>query len=249
MIPFKARKNIIPVITMTGLLAAASCGAWANGGRFDGIVVGVTDGDTVTVLDTAKKQHTIRLAFIDAPETNCHAKTPGRRDDSCVESTQPFGKASKKYLSDMIYRQDVRVEVLPGSTYGREIGVVYTMRNGREINANYEQVKAGMAWFYRHYAIKQMNHGEFTAFGEAETLARGAHTGLWSDPYPVAPWDYRHGTEGGGARLRGKMGDDARSATNAVMDNASTMMEAGKQLLAAEAAHELTGRARAKMRF
>ncbi len=33
-----------------------------------GHVVGVTDGDTITVLDAAKVQHKIRVAGIDAPE-------------------------------------------------------------------------------------------------------------------------------------------------------------------------------------
>lgn len=240
MIPFRGKRSIIPVVTLTGLLAAASCGAWAQGGQFTGMVVGVTDGDTITVLDQLKKQHTVRLAFIDAPETSCHAKTPGPRDDVCVESSQPFGKASKKALSNLVYQHDVRVEVLPGSTYGREIGVVYALRNGREINANYEQIRSGMAWFYRHYAKKQMTHGEFTAWGEAETLARGAHAGLWSDPNPVAPWDHRRGAEGAGVSLQGKMGADAKSATDAVMQDASKLAEVGKDLL---------GRARTRMGF
>jgi len=32
-------------------------------------VVGVSDGDTITVLDDSKFQHKVRIAGIDAPET------------------------------------------------------------------------------------------------------------------------------------------------------------------------------------
>jgi endonuclease YncB( thermonuclease family) len=35
---------------------------------FDAHVVAISDGDTITVLDSAKAQHKIRLAGIDAPD-------------------------------------------------------------------------------------------------------------------------------------------------------------------------------------
>ena len=43
---------------------AVSCHAASIEGR----VVGVADGDTITVLDADKSRHKIRLAGIDAPE-------------------------------------------------------------------------------------------------------------------------------------------------------------------------------------
>ena len=56
-----------------------------------GRVVGVLDGDTITVLDAGKQQHRIRLAFIDAPE-----------------KSQPFGNASKRSLSALTIGQEVK---------------------------------------------------------------------------------------------------------------------------------------------
>ncbi len=58
-----------------------------------GRVVGVADGDTVTVLATNHQQHKIRLAGIDAPE-----------------KTQPFGTRSKQDLSDLVFNKEVRVD-------------------------------------------------------------------------------------------------------------------------------------------
>ena len=47
------------------LLVASSSFAATLIGR----VVGVNDGDTITILDADKVQHKIRLAGIDAPDT------------------------------------------------------------------------------------------------------------------------------------------------------------------------------------
>jgi endonuclease YncB( thermonuclease family) len=194
-------------ITAAILLTAASTGVWADGGQFAGRVVGVTDGDTVTVLDTMNRQHEIRLAYIDAPETTCHARKPSASDDNCVDRGQPFAKAAKKALSKMIYQQDVVVDVIPGSSYGREIGSIFTrdaynayLRSrssaSEEMNpldsVNFIQVESGMAWFYRHYASHQLNVETFTVFSAAEKAAVGKSSGLWSQKNPEAPWDYRH---------------------------------------------------------
>lgn len=186
------------------LMLAASSGVWANGGQFSGVVVGVTDGDTMTVLDTKMKSHTVRLAYIDSPETTCHMPKPSYQDDRCVDRGQDFAKAAKKSLSAMVYKKDVTVDVLPGSSYGREIGVVRTISRGVELNVNLAQIDAGMAWFYRHYAITQLSSSEFNKYGNAEQSARRSGRGLWSHANPVAPWDYRsnrspenHASQGG----------------------------------------------------
>jgi endonuclease YncB( thermonuclease family) len=190
------RFNPVPV-SLAVMLTAASTGVWAEGGSFVGRVVGVTDGDTITVLDRGNSQHTIRMAYIDAPETTCHANKPSAYDDACIDHGQPFAKASKKALSNMVYAQEVSVSVLPGSSYGREIGTVYVYNHGNLLNVNYEMVKSGMAWFYRYYAKKQLGSSDFEAFSQAESHAQATGMGLWKDKNPTPPWDYRHENKGG----------------------------------------------------
>lgn len=138
-----------------------------------GKCVGVHDGDTITVLDADKVQHKIRFALIDAPETK-----------------QAFGERSKQSLSSMVYSKMVRVAVKETDHYNREVGVVYV----DNLEVNLEQVKRGMAMVYRQYAKDQ--HA-YAAYYTAEEQAKSSRTGLWSDPNPVPPWDFRHGTQQG----------------------------------------------------
>lgn len=129
-----------------------------------GRIVGVSDGDTVTLLTAEKKQVKIRLYGIDAPESH-----------------QAFGQASKKALSDLVFGKDIEAEVKATDRYGRTVGV---LRLGR-VNINEAQVEAGMAWWYRAYA-----KGE-TRFEELESAARKRRIGLWQDADPVPPWEFR----------------------------------------------------------
>jgi micrococcal nuclease len=129
-----------------------------------GKVVGVSDGDTITVLDSANMPHKIRLNQIDAPEKR-----------------QDFGQRSKQSLSDLVFGRNVQVDVSTRDRYGREIGQVLV--NGTD--ANLEQVKRGLAWVYRRYAKDR-------AYFAAEEAARAIRIGLWSQPNPTPPWEFRH---------------------------------------------------------
>src|SRR5215475_14768406 len=93
-----------------------------------GKVVGVSDGDTITVLDASNQQHKIRLEGIDAPESN-----------------QDFGSRAKQSLSDLVFGKTVTVTSEAKDMYGRVLGDVTV--DGK--NVNLEQVRRGMAWFYR----------------------------------------------------------------------------------------------------
>jgi endonuclease YncB( thermonuclease family) len=135
-----------------------------------GRVVAVADGDTITVLDSTKVQHKIRLAGIDAPEKK-----------------QAFGQRSKESLSDLVFDQAVTVETTKRDRYGRKIGTVLV--DG--LDANLEQVKRGMAWHYKAYEREQSPQ-ERQDYAKAEEVARGARIGLWNDVQPVPPWDFRH---------------------------------------------------------
>jgi micrococcal nuclease len=53
------------------------------------------------------------------------------------------------------------------------------------VNLNQELVKDGWCWWYRKYAP------ENTVLEGLEMMARVAKDGLWSDPQPVPPWEWR----------------------------------------------------------
>ncbi len=146
--------------------------AWAD--VIQGKVVGVTDGDTVTVLDNSNTMHKIRLMGIDAPEKN-----------------MPFGQQSKQNLSNLIFNKQVLIEFNKKDRYGRTVGKITF--NGLDINL--EQVKSGMAWHYKKYQNEQVSEDRL-AYANAEDEARLAKQGLWSDPSPLPPWDWRKKRKG-----------------------------------------------------
>ncbi len=149
------------------LLLALACTAHAE--TITGRVVGIADGDTITVLDANKVQHKIRLSGIDAPEKN-----------------QAFGNRSKESLSDLAFDKTVNVETSKRDKYGRQIGKVLV--NGRDVNL--VQVERGMAWFYRQYQRDQ-SPNDRRLYEAAEDAARADKRGLWRNGEPVPPWEFR----------------------------------------------------------
>ena len=136
-----------------------------------GKVVGVADGDTITVLDGQQAQHKIRLMGIDSPE-----------------KSQPFGQNAKQSLSDLVFGHSVNVEWQKLDRYERILGKVLV--NGKD--ANLEQVRRGMAWHFKKYDREQEPFDR-ASYSQAEIEARMGNRGLWSEPEPIPPWDWRKG--------------------------------------------------------
>lgn len=154
--------------SLVALLFALSSGL-ALAGMLGGQVVGVADGDTITVLDDQRTQHKIRLAGIDAPER-----------------AQAFGRRSKETLSALAFGRHVTVEAEKQDRYGRTVGKVII--DGQD--ANLAMVQAGMAWHYKTYQREQ-SPADRILYADAEQEAREARRGLWRDAAPTAPWDHR----------------------------------------------------------
>ena len=72
--------------------------------------------------------------------------------------------------------------------YGRTVGKV--MVAGKD--ANLDQVRSGFAWHYKEYQ-KEQSASDRLAYANAETSARNMKSGLWNDPKPMPPWEWRHG--------------------------------------------------------
>jgi endonuclease YncB( thermonuclease family) len=134
-----------------------------------GTVVGVHDGDTLTVLTPDNDEVKVRLEGIDAPE-----------------SKQPFGEASKQSLSAMTFNKPVRLVCTKTDRFKRKVCRVF--QDGRDVNR--AQLERGMAWHFKRYADEQPA-AERQGDDAAEGAARANRRGVFSDPNAVAPWDYR----------------------------------------------------------
>ena len=135
-----------------------------------GRIIGVSDGDTITLLDAAHISHKIRVAGIDAPEKK-----------------QPFGEKAKTSLSTLAYNRTADADCRKTDRYRRKVCVVFV--GGKDVGL--EQIKAGMAWWYQQYA-KEQTHQERIDYEHAESQAKRHRYGLWSGPNPTPPWEWRH---------------------------------------------------------
>ena len=139
--------------------------------EYTGKVVGISDGDTLTLLvpDGASfKQIKVRLGEIDTPERK-----------------QPYGTRAQQTLSELAFNQQARVVVQDTDRYGRTVGRVYV----GSLDVNAELVKQGVAWVYRQYLKDQ-------SLLKLEADAKAAKRGLWGLPEAerCPPWDWRKGT-------------------------------------------------------
>jgi endonuclease YncB( thermonuclease family) len=130
------------------------------------LVVGVTDGDTLKARCGDAPMTTIRLAEIDAPEKR-----------------QPFGERSRQQLTELCFRKVAEVHPKSRDRYGRTVARLTCAGH----DASLEQVRAGMAWAYTRYVTDP-------EVKELEAGARAASRGLWADPAPTAPWEWRRPT-------------------------------------------------------
>ena len=170
------------IVALLGLSASPACAQEkkrTDEGKspWQGKVVSVADGDTVTVL-RGKERIRIRLDGVDTPEKR-----------------QAYGQKAKKFTLAMVAGKEVRVVPATIDRYGRTVARVHL----GDKCLNKELVRAGLAWWYRKYSPKDKE------LAGLEAAARKAEKGLWSDPKPTAPWDWRRqqrGGEGKGATTR-----------------------------------------------
>jgi endonuclease YncB( thermonuclease family) len=133
---------------------------------FTARVVGISDGDTITVVTASQRSVKIRLHGVDAPE-----------------KAQPYGQAAKQTLSNYVFQQRVIVKRQTVDQYGRLVAVVTP--EGKSESANERQLKEGMAWWYKQYAPSN------TKFEQLQSEAKTAKRGLWKDENPTPPWEFR----------------------------------------------------------
>ena len=154
----------------------------AHAETLTGTVVGVADGDTITVLDENHQQYKIRLSGIDAPEKR-----------------QAFGQRSKAEMSRLVFGKPVDVLWNKRDRYRRIIGKVMVATSNcrlpqcpKTLDAGLAQITVGLAWWYKKYA-KDQTAEDAGRYEFAEHEAQGKHVGLWADRQPIPPWIWRRG--------------------------------------------------------
>jgi len=131
---------------------------------YTGKVIGIKDGDTVVVLDSLNYQTTLRLAEVDCPEKN-----------------QAFGTKAKQFTSDEIYLKQIKYIVTDIDRYGRSIAKIY-YDNNKYLTE--EIIRNGFGWQYKKYSTSKL-------LAKLEEEARKNKKGLWIDPNPIYPSDFR----------------------------------------------------------
>ena len=133
-----------------------------------GRVISVADGDTIGVRPGGGQLYHVELDRIDAPE-----------------SDQPHGETSKRFLSDLLLNKSVEVQYRGKSTHNKVKGVVFVKTEKGMVDANLTMVRNGMAW---HDPEDQT-----PAYMNGAAAAQKEKRGLWSEPNPIDPADWRDG--------------------------------------------------------
>ena len=132
------------------------------------LVIAVVDGDTLTarcaVADRLENIK-VRLGEIDAPEKG-----------------QAFGARSKQHLAELCFQKQATVTLRTKDRYLRTVANVEC----EGVDAGTEQVRAGMAWVFDRYVTDRRLYA-------VQDDARATKTGLWADPNPTPPWEWRKG--------------------------------------------------------
>lgn len=130
---------------------------------FEARCVKVYDGDTIEVMAGGPKSLRVRLHAIDAPEKG-----------------QPFSNVARQRTRELADGKRVRVEVRDRDRYDRLVARVYV--DDRDLSE--QLIREGLAWHYTRYSSE-------LALGRTEREARRARRGLWQEPDPEPPWEFR----------------------------------------------------------
>ena len=160
------RKTFITFLNLILLILLVCLPASAE--DFTGQVVGVIDGDTIEVMHLGKAER-VRLHGVDCPEMG-----------------QPFGKRARQYTSTHTLRKTVTIIVDNTDKSGQTVGQVILPDMS---NLNIVLISAGLAWWHETYAP------EDKILMDVQKSAKIAKRGLWADPDPIPPWEWKNVAE------------------------------------------------------
>ena len=150
--------------------------------EIDGKVIRVIDGDGVEFIDSNSISYTVRLSEIDAPEF---------RSLDTLDKNQSFGEESKNNLIELCEGKQGVINVKGKDRYGRDLAILHC----EDTNANIYQLKTGMAWVFDLYVT------DYTYY-KYQNTAKKKNLGLWSEPFPLPPWEFRKGNKSYDYRMK-----------------------------------------------
>lgn len=153
--------RFLPSLFLIFVLVPLPCFAW------QGTVVKVADGDTLVVQDNDGQRVRIRLYGID-----------------CPEGKQPFGPQATETAGVLAFGASIEVDPIKRDRYNRLVAIVY-LPNGSTLEDSL--LDAGLAWVFTRYCKRS----ECEAWRQKEERARTTGIGLWVEPAPVPPWEWR----------------------------------------------------------
>ena len=155
----KTKASLLSLIPLLIFSLPSPCWAWT------GKVIGVADGDTITVLHNGQPEK-IRLWGID-----------------CPEKRQDFGTKAKHVTSVLVFAKAVQVDPITTDRYRRTVALV---RVGDTV-VNEELIRQGLARVFTRYCDRPICE----RWERVETEARDARRGVWSLPNAIPPWEFR----------------------------------------------------------
>ena len=151
------------IIAAVALLFGAVAYCYAQSDDYLATCVRVIDGDTLTVADENQNLHRIRIVGMDAPEL-----------------AQPYGRAAKAALSELVLHKEVHVVPAGVDKYNRELAQLRHDTSFGQLDVAETMISNGHAfsWGGAHY--------------KAQEYAAENRLGVWSDlRYQERPWLYR----------------------------------------------------------
>ena len=159
-------RHIIRVLVLLALpLSFSTRGSAAS---FQGKVATVLDGERITVT-SLNQSLKIKLLGVAAPAKN-----------------QPYAELAAQHLSQLVSDKYVVVRYTGLGQDGYVMGRV-TLNN---VDIGAQMIRDGVAWYNKSEGT-DLSEQDRQQYATCEQAARSEARGLWQDPAPIAPWEYR----------------------------------------------------------
>lgn len=161
--------NCKKFLRLVALIALPLCfSAQGSASSLQGKVVEVLDGERLTVV-SVNQSLKVKILGIAAPAGN-----------------QAFAAVAKQHLQDLVGGKYVAVHY---TSLGAD-GVVLGRVVAKDMDVGAQMIRDGVAWYQKSEA-STLADTEKETYARSEQAARNEVRGLWSDPSPVAPWEFR----------------------------------------------------------